>query len=142
MNQIFLGHRAYGFCRRRKVYYGKALKDITVDEAAMLAGLPKRHPLSTPSATRNGHEQDSFTSLIACWRTASLINHGPGSERSPVRIRPTNPVERVRGDYAAEMVRQTVVAQYGEEAYTRGLNITTTIRSSEQQMAYRACVLA
>lgn len=41
MNQIFLGHRAYGFAAAAQAYYGKPLKDITVDEAAMLAGLPK-----------------------------------------------------------------------------------------------------
>lgn len=100
----------------------------------------KRHPHSTPSATRNGHEQGSFTSLIACWKRAAYIDPATAqaAKEAPVRIRPTNPIERVRGDYATEMVRQAVVAQYGEEAYTRGLNITTTIRSSEQQMAYRA----
>ena len=41
MNQIFLGQRAYGFAAASEIYFGKPLKDITIAEAAMLAGLPK-----------------------------------------------------------------------------------------------------
>lgn len=139
MNQIFLGHRAYGFAAAAQAYYGKPLKDISVDEAAMLAGLPKApsafNPISNPKRARarqlyiidrmleNGFidEQTAMTAKAA-----------------PVRIRPANSIQRVRGDYVAEMVRQSIFEQYGDEAYTRGLNVTTTIRSSEQQFAYKA----
>ena len=139
MNQIFLGHRAYGFAAATQAYYGKALKDITVDEAAMLAGLPKAPSAFNPSSNpKRARARQLY--IIDRMLENGFIDPATAqaAKEAPVRIRPTNPIERVRGDYAAEMVRQAVVAQYGEEAYTRGLNITTTIRSSEQQMAYRA----
>ena len=41
MNQIYLGQRAYGFASAEQIYFGKNIKDITLAEAAMLAGLPK-----------------------------------------------------------------------------------------------------
>ena len=139
MNQIFLGHRAYGFAAAAQAYYGKPLKDITVDEAAMLAGLPKApsafNPISNP---RRARARQLY--IIDRMLENGFINEATAqkAKAAPVNIRPANSIERVRGDYAAEMVRQAMFAQYGEEAYTRGLNVTTTIRSSEQQVAYRA----
>jgi penicillin-binding protein 1A len=56
MNQIFLGQRAYGFSMAAQTYFGKPLKDVTVAEAAMLAGLPKApsafNPVSNPKRAR------------------------------------------------------------------------------------------
>ncbi len=139
MNQIFLGHRAYGFAAAAQAYYGKPLKDITVDEAAMLAGLPKApsafNPISNP---RRARARQLY--IIDRMLENGFINEATAqkAKAAPVNIRPANSIERVRGDYAAEMVRQAMFAQYGDEAYTRGLNVTTTIRSGEQQVAYRA----
>jgi penicillin-binding protein 1A len=139
MNQIFLGHRAYGFAAASQAYYGKPLKDVTVDEAAMLAGLPKApsafNPISNPKRAR----------ARQLYIIDRMLENGFIDEKTartakdaPVRIRPANSIQRVRGDYAAEMVRQAIFEQYGDEAYTRGLNVTTTIRSSDQQSAYKA----
>jgi penicillin-binding protein 1A len=139
MNQIFLGHRAYGFAAAAQTYYGKALKDVTVDEAAMLAGLPKApsafNPISNPKRSR----------IRQLYIIDRMLENGFITEEAartaktrPVRLRTATSIERVRGDYAAEMVRQTIFSQYGEAAYTRGLNVTTSIRSNEQQAAYRA----
>lgn len=139
MNQIFLGHRAYGFAAAAQTYYGKALKDITLDEAAMLAGLPKApsafNPISNPkrSRTRQLYIIDRMLENGFITEEQAKI-----AKATPVRLRTAASIERVRGDYAAEMVRQTIFSQYGEEAYTRGLNVTTSIRSSEQQAAYRS----
>jgi penicillin-binding protein 1A len=139
MNQIFLGHRAYGFAAASQAYYGKPLKDVTVDEAAMLAGLPKApsafNPISNPKRAR----------ARQLYIIDRMLENGFIDEKTartakdaPVRIRPANSIQRVRGDYAAEIVRQAIFEQYGDEAYTRGLNVTTTIRSSDQQSAYKA----
>lgn len=49
MNQIYLGNRAYGFSAASETYFGKPLKDVTVAEAAMLAGLPKAPSAYNPS---------------------------------------------------------------------------------------------
>lgn len=139
MNQIFLGHRAYGFAAAAQAYYGKPLKDITVDEAAMLAGLPKApsafNPISNPKRARARQLY-----IIDRMLENGFIDEqtAQAAKAAPVRIRPAHSIQRVRGDYAAEMVRQAMFEQYGNEAYTRGLNVTTTIRSSDQQAAYRA----
>ncbi len=139
MNQIFLGHRAYGFAAAAQAYYGKALKDITLDEAAMLAGLPKApstfNPISNPKRARSRQLYIIDRMLENGFITAEQALE---AKATPVRLRPATSIERVRGDYAAEMVRQTIFSQYGDEAYTRGLNVTTSIRSSEQQAAYRS----
>jgi len=139
MNQIFLGHRAYGFAAAARAYYNKDLNDITVEEAAMLAGLPKApsayNPISNPKRARarqlyiiDRMMENGFISAQKAETAKSAVTH----------IRPATSIPRVRGDYAAEMVRQAVVEQYGEAAYTRGLNVTTTIRSSDQRAAYKA----
>jgi penicillin-binding protein 1A len=139
MNQIFLGHRAYGFAAASQAYYGKPLKDVTVDEAAMLAGLPKApsafNPISNPKRARARQLY-----IIDRMLENGFIDEQTArtAKDAPVRIRPANSIQRVRGDYAAEMVRQAIFEQYGDEAYTRGLNVTTTIRSSDQQSAYKA----
>ena len=56
MNQIFLGNRAYGFAAASEAYFDKPLKDISIAEAAMLAGLPKApsayNPISNPKRAR------------------------------------------------------------------------------------------
>ena len=139
MNQIFLGHRAYGFSAAARAYYNKDLNDITIEEAAMLAGLPKApsayNPISNPKRARSRQlyiidrmVENGFISA----QKAEI------AKSAATRIRPAASIQRVRGDYAAEMVRQAVVEQYGDAAYTRGLNVTTTIRSGDQRAAYKA----
>lgn len=55
-----------------------------------------------------------------------------------LKLRALNPSNRPHAEFVAEMVRQSIVSQYGEEAYTRGLVVTTTIKANEQLAAYRA----
>jgi membrane carboxypeptidase/penicillin-binding protein len=97
MNQIFLGQRAYGFAAAAEIYFGKPLKDVTVAEAAMLAGLPKApsayNPIANPSAPRSA----SATSSTACSTTASsprAARRGAGTGAAlphPVRRRRCTP---------------------------------------------------
>ncbi len=138
MNQIFLGHRAYGFAMAAQTYFGKPLADLSVAEAAMLAGLPKApsafNPLSNPRRARARQLH-----IIDRMRENGFITAAQAEEAKAekLQLRRQN-VERSRAEFAAEMVRQAIVAQYGEDAYTRGLVVTTTIRSDEQLSAYRA----
>jgi penicillin-binding protein 1A len=55
-----------------------------------------------------------------------------------VKVRQSNDASRIHGEYIAETVRQLVYAQYGQETYTRGLNVTTTVKASDQEAAYHA----
>ena len=138
MNQIFLGHRAYGFAAAAEIYLGKPLKDVTVAEAAMLAGLPVRpsafNPINNPrrATVRQLHIIDRM--LENGFITAE--QHAE-ARRQPMRYR--GAVETsVHGEHVAELARQLVFAQYGDEAYTRGLNVILTIDSRDQTVAHRA----
>jgi penicillin-binding protein 1A len=137
MNQIYLGQRAHGFAAASEIYFGKPLQDMTVAEAAMLAGLPKApsayNPIANPSAPPSG----SATSSTACWKTASSP---PSSATRPWRRSWCTGPQRhpVHGEYVAELARQMIFAEYGPDTYTRGLQVQLTVRSDEQNVAYRA----
>jgi penicillin-binding protein 1A len=139
MNQIFLGNRAYGFAAACETYFGKPLKDITVAEAAMLAGLPKApsayNPVTNPARARSRQlyiiermEENGFITA----------EEADAAKKQELRVRTGTQTTAIRAEYIAETVRQLVFAQYGDEAYTRGLNVYTTIKSNEQEVAYKA----
>lgn len=139
MNQIFLGQRAYGFSTAAQTYFGKQLKDVTIAEAAMLAGLPKApsayNPISNPKRARARQLY-----IIERMEANGFITPDQAGEAKleELKLRPVHTPTTVHGEYVAEMVRQSMVAQYGEEAYTRGLVVTTSLRANEQEAAYRA----
>ncbi|MGS5088718.1 penicillin-binding protein 1A [Hydrogenophaga sp. A37] len=139
MNQIFLGQRAYGFSTAAQTYFGKQLKDVTIAEAAMLAGLPKApsayNPISNPKRARARQLY-----IIERMEANGFITPDQAGEAKleELKLRPAHTPTTVHGEYVAEMVRQSMVVQYGEEAYTRGLVVTTSLRANEQEAAYRA----
>jgi penicillin-binding protein 1A len=139
MNQIFLGQRAYGFSAASQTYFGKPLKDVTIAEAAMLAGLPKApsayNPISNPTRARIRQLHIIDRMLENGFITAAEAEQ---ARTEKLQLRQPGQQVRVRAEFAAEMVRQTIVAQYGDEAYTRGLLVTTSLRSDDQEAAYRA----
>ena len=139
MNQIFLGHRAYGFAAASEIYFGKPLQQVTVAEAAMLAGLPKApsayNPISNPKRARirqlyiiDRMEENGFI-------TSAQANE---ARQEPLQLRTAQANTGLHAEYVAEMARQLVFAQYGASAYTRGLNVYTTLNAGEQQVAYDA----
>lgn len=139
MNQIFLGHRAYGFAAASEVYFGKPLKDISVAEAAMLAGLPKApsayNPISNP---RRATVRQRY--IIDRMLDNGFISEEQHLEAKAqkLRYRPQMSENSAHAEYVAEQARQMIFNQYGEETYSRGLNVYLTIRADEQMSAYRA----
>ena len=138
MNQIYLGQRANGFAAAAEVYFGKALKDVTVAEAAMLAGLPKApsayNPVANPkrAAQRQRYVIDRMLDsgfIDEATHAAALAE--PMRYRTPAQV-------AVHAEFVAETARQLVYAQYGDDSYTRGLNVYLTIDSGLQQAAYGA----
>ena len=139
MNQIYLGNRAYGFAAASEAYFGKPLKSVTVGEAAMLAGLPKApsayNPISNPKRARSRQlyiiERMEENGFITAQQAVEAKK-----EELKIRSGPDN--TRVHAEYVAEMARQLIFTQYGNEAYTRGLNVYTTLNAAEQEAAYAA----
>ncbi|MBC7919029.1 MAG: penicillin-binding protein 1A [Rhodoferax sp.] len=139
MNQIFLGNRAYGFAAASEAYYGKPLQTITIAEAAMLAGLPKApsayNPISNPKRARSRQLYIIERMLENGFITA---DEAEAAKKQELKIRSNSNATEIHAEYIAEMVRQMMYAQYGEETYTRGLDVHTTVRTSEQEAAYRS----
>lgn len=141
MNQIFLGNRAYGFSAAAETYFGKPLQEITIAEAAMLAGLPvapsEYNPIRRPERAKirqlhiiNRMQENGFI-------TAQQAQEAK-AEAQTLTYRRSLVTFPVRAEYVAEMVRQAMFDRYGEEAYTRGLNVYTTIQVADQEAAYQA----
>ncbi|SAK67538.1 1A family penicillin-binding protein [Caballeronia hypogeia] len=139
MNQIYLGERAYGFSAAARVYFGKDLKDITLAEAAMLAGLPKApsayNPVVNPKRAKVRQQYILKRMLDLNFITRDQYDQAIAEE---IHTKSAGTEYGVHAEYVAEMVRQMMYAQYKEETYTRGLTVTTTIDSADQDAAYKA----
>ncbi|WP_138511869.1 penicillin-binding protein 1A [Rhodoferax bucti] len=139
MNQIFLGNRAYGFAAASETYFGKPLKDISIAEAAMLAGLPKApsayNPISNPKRAKARQQYIIDRMLENGFITEQEAETARAEE---LKIKTGPGTNTIHAEYVAEMVRQLMFAQYGEETYTRGLSVQTTLKSEQQVAAYRA----
>jgi penicillin-binding protein 1A len=140
VNQIFLGQRAYGFAAASQTYFGKPLADVTVAEAAMLAGLPKApsayNPVTNP---RRAKSRQMY--VLRRMHELRYINDDELSEaqNAPLTARPvTREALAVHAEFVAEMARQVIYDAYGDEAYTRGITVWTTIRRADQEAAYAA----
>ena len=138
MNQIFLGHKAYGFAAASEVYFGKPLKDISVAEAAMLAGLPKApsayNPINNPRRAKI-RQQYIIDRML---ENGYITEEQHAQAKSEVlRYRSLSDTTS-HAEYVAEAARQLIFSQYGDEAYSRGLDVYLTLRHDEQMVAYRA----
>ena len=138
MNQIFLGQRAYGFASASDIYFGKPLKDISIAEAAMLAGLPQApsayNPINNPKRAKDGQLR-----ILDRMFDNGFISAAERDSARTETLKYRTPSEvPVHAEFVAEAARQLIFAQYGDEAYTRGLNVYLTLKSDDQMVAYRA----
>jgi len=140
VNQIFLGQRAYGFAAASQIYFNKPLAQIDIPEAAMLAGLPKApsayNPVANPERAR--------TRQLYVLRRMHDLHYISDAQFKDAQDKPLVVHATVlhdataHADYIAEMARLAVFETYGEDSYTRGLTVYTTIRKAEQDAAYAA----
>jgi penicillin-binding protein 1A len=139
MNQIYLGQRAFGFSSAAQIYFGKDLKDITVAEAAMLAGLPKApsayNPVVNPKRARLRQQY-----ILQRMHSLGYITDAQfeTAKNEDLKIKTDSTAFGVHAEYVAEMARQLVYEQFKEDTYTRGLNVFTTITKADQDAAYLA----
>jgi len=139
INQIYLGQRSFGFAAAANTYFNKPLEDLNLAEIALLAGLPKApsryNPLVNPdlaikrqqsvlnSMLRHGFI-DKTTYILAIDQPIGLVENFSKSE--------------LKANYVAEMVRKTLYEEFGNNVYTSGLKVYTTIRKKNQRAANRA----
>jgi len=139
INQIYLGQRAYGFAAASQIYFGKALKDINVAEAAMLAGLPKAPSSYNPVVNPKRAKQRQLYVL----RRMHELNYIDSqqfadAQKQTLQVRRDVDDFLVHAEYAAEMVRQVLYERYPNDVYTRGFRVYTTISKRDQEAAYAA----
>ena len=138
MNQIYLGQRSYGFASAARSYFGKSLKDLSLAEAAMLAGVPQNPSRHNPVVHPLRAKQRQLLVLKSMLRLGYISEAQLAQASSePLRIGAT-PLFEAHAAYVAEMVRQSLFAQYREETYTLGLQVVTTIHKADQEAAYES----
>lgn len=139
MNQIYLGQRAYGFSSAAQIYFGKKLTELTLAEAAMLAGLPKAPSANNPvvNPKRAKARQQYILQRMYDLDYITEAQYAKAKEEE-LRIKMDSNEFGVHAEYVAEMTRQLVYEQFKEETYTRGLNVFTTITKADQDAAYIA----
>lgn len=144
LNQIYLGQRSYGFAAAAQAYFGKKLNELSVGEAATIAGLPvapsSYNPIVNPKrATMRknyvlGRMRDLGYIDEATYeheKAAPLIAKNQKAEADVAAIK------SVHAEYAAELVRMLMHDEFKDETYTRGINVWTTIRDADQQAAWK-----
>jgi penicillin-binding protein 1A len=139
VNQIYLGQRAYGFAAAAQIYFGKALSDITIAEAAMLAGLPKApssyNPVANPKRAR-------VRQLYVLRRMRELGFISPdeleAAHDETLHVKRDINDFGTHAEHVAEMARQIAYDRFQEDAYSMGLRVFTTIVKADQDAAYAA----
>lgn len=139
INQIYLGQRSYGFAAASQVYYGKPLEKLNLAEAALLAGLPKAPSGYNPYV----HPKRAITRQQEVLRDMyrfGFIKKPVYEEaiKQPLRFKASKQARDLAADYVAEIVRESLYAQYQDEIYSSGLSVYTTIRKINQEAANAA----
>lgn len=139
LNRIYLGQRAYGVAAAASIYYGKSLNQLTLAEMATIAGLPqapsRENPITNPAAAK-----DRRNHVLQRMRELGYIDKASYEQAiaEPIETHYYGAKIEVAAPYIAEMVRNVIYQQFGEEGYTSGLSVYTTIDSRLQAEANAA----
>lgn len=139
LNKIYLGSRAYGVGAAAEVYYGKTLDQMTLAEMAMIAGLPKAPSASNPIANpERALQRRNY--VLSRMLDVGFIDQSEYNSAiaEPVTARYHSRDIEVYAPYVAEMVRTSLIEEYGENLYTDGIKVYTTIKAEHQQAATKA----
>ena len=143
LNKIFLGKRSNGVQAAAHVYYGKNLKDLTLAQMAMIAGLPKApsdyNPIRNPNRALERRAYVLRNMLKLKHITKEEYEEANKEQLSAIEHKANSSVE---APYVAEMVRREITRQYGKNAYKGGYNVYTTIKAKHQKAANKALRVA
>ncbi len=139
LNKIYMGQRAYGLAAAAQIYYGRNLEDLKLYQQAMIAGLPKAPSVYNPIVNpKRAMERRNYI-----LRRMLELNYIQASEYEQAvnlpddaAVQPTN-IE-LNMPFVAETARQELLVKYGEDAYTLGLKVYTSVPSRLQTASDRA----
>ena len=139
LNRIFLGNRAYGIGAAAQVYYGRPVELLTLEQIAMIAGLPKapsaNNPISNPVRAKRRRGYVLSRMLKLNYITQEEFDY---ANQQQVSAKLHGQATEVESPYIAEMVRNKSISMFGEKAYTDGFKVYTTINSHLQDKAQKA----
>ncbi|ACO80645.1 Penicillin binding protein 1A [Azotobacter vinelandii CA] len=136
VNKIYLGNRAYGIEAAAQVYYGKSIRELSLAQMAMIAGLPKApsrfNPLANPARSKERRD----------WILGRMyrLGHIDEARYQQALAEPADASYHVQtpelnAPYIAELARAELVGRYGSDAYTEGFRVITTTPSDLQEAA-------
>ncbi|MCB1867044.1 MAG: penicillin-binding protein 1A [Gammaproteobacteria bacterium] len=139
LNKIYMGHRSYGVGAAAQVYYGKTVHELNLAQIAMVAGLPKAPSANNP-VTDPARAIERRNYVLGQMKRLSYISEEQYEKaiQEPVTARIHSADVEVEAPYVAEMVRAEMFERYGENAYTDGYSVYTTIDSRLQTAANSA----
>ncbi|MDC7827197.1 penicillin-binding protein 1A [Pseudomonas sp. BLCC-B13] len=139
VNKIYLGNRAYGVEAAAQVYYGKSIRDLSLAQLAMIAGLPKApsryNPLINPQ--RSMERRDWILGRMYKLGAIDKARYDTALAEPIDARHHVQPIE-LNAPYIAEMARAEMVGRYGSDAYTEGFRVITTVPSQLQDAASSA----
>jgi penicillin-binding protein 1A len=139
VNKIYLGNRAYGIEAAAQVYYGKSIRDLSIAQMAMIAGLPKAPSRFNPLANPVRAKERRDWILGRMYKLGKIDQHAYQiALAEPINASYHVQSPEVNAPYIAEMARAEMVGRYGSEAYTEGFRVTTTVPSNLQEDANTA----
>lgn len=139
LNKVFLGNRAYGVEAAAEIYYGKHLNELSIDQFAMLAGLPKApstlNPLANATAAlkRRNH-------VLMRMRDEGYISEATylNAIKAPLNASHHDLQTEIKAPYVAELIRSQLEQMYGDSIYTDGFKVYSTVDSHLQLNANAA----
>ena len=142
LNEIYLGGGTYGVAAAALNYFDKSLDELTLEEAAFLAALPKAPNNYNPAAQSRGREGAARLGARPHGR-GRLHHRRATARRRKARADRAAPArrdrDRQRADYFTEEVRRELVARYGEKGlYEGGLSVRTSLDPRLQAIAEHA----
>ena len=138
MNEIFLGQRAYGFAAASQTYFGKPLEKLSIAETAMLAGLPQNPHFANPITNFERAVKRQHI-VLERMRITGVITEAQQTKARAEKLVIKPPGQGVlHAGHVAEMARLAVVERFGEQAYTSGIKVTTSLVAADQRAAWSA----
>jgi penicillin-binding protein 1A len=136
LNKIFLGSRAYGVAAAAEIYYGKPINQLSLDQYAMLAGLPKApsalNPIIYPIAAKKRRDHVLYRMYELGYIQEKDYK---AAVQAPLKATYHDLQTEIKAPYVAELVRQQLEQMYGDIIYTDGFNVYTTLDSNLQTTA-------
>ena len=141
LNKIYLGYRAYGVGAAAQVYFGKDVNELTLSEMAVIAGLPKAPSTMNPIYSIDRATTRRNVVLDRMFKEGYITQAQMDQARSEPIVSHYHRAEiQLYAPYVAERARAWMVNRYGEDAYTKGMDVYTTVNAKLQHAAQQSAV--